>query len=64
VVERERVSQEAFLSQAAAAGIEVSGSHGEELIAFVRNILAGLESLKELDVSGIEPDMAFMPLRE
>lgn len=64
MAEGERLSQEAFLSQAAAAGIEVSGAHGEELFAFVLNTLVTLESLKELDVSATEPDMAFMPLRE
>jgi Asp-tRNA(Asn)/Glu-tRNA(Gln) amidotransferase C subunit len=64
MAEGERLSQEAFLSQAAAAGIDVSGTHGEELLAFVRNILASLESLKKLDVSAAEPDMAFVPQRE
>ena len=64
MAEGEPLSQEVFLLQAAAAGIDVSGAHGEELLAFVRNMLSSLESLKELDVSGAEPDMAFMPLRE
>ena len=60
----EPLSQEVFTSQAAAAGIDVSGAHGEELFAFVRNTLASLEPLKDIDVSDAEPNMAFMPLGE
>ena len=58
------LSQEAFLSLAAAAGIDVDGPHGAELFAFVQSTLAGLASLKDIDVSSVEPDMAFMPLGE
>lgn len=58
------LSREAFLSMAAAAGIDVDGPHGEELFAFVQNTLASLASLKDIDVSSVEPDMAFMPLGE
>ena len=56
------LSQEAFAFQAAAAGIDASGTHGEELFVFVRNTLASLETLKDMDVAGSAPDMAFMPL--
>ena len=56
------LSQEAFAFQAAAAGIDVTGSHGEELFSFVQNALASLETLKDIDVAGSDPDMAFMPL--
>ena len=58
------LSREAFLSMAAAAGIDVDGPHGEELFAFVQNTLASLASLKDIDVASVEPDMAFMPLGE
>ena len=61
MVEGEPLSQEAFLMLAAAAGIDVAGAHGEELLAFLRNTLASLEPLKDLEVSEAEPDMAFMP---
>jgi len=58
----EPVSHEALLSLAAAAGIDVSGGHGEELVAFARSTLASFETLKDIDVSRTEPDMAFLPL--
>ena len=56
-----RLSKEAFLYMAASAGIDVSGEHGEELFSIVQATLAGLESLKDIDVTGTEPDMAFLP---
>ena len=59
--EEETLSYDSFLVLAAAAGIDVSGSHGEELFSFVQNTLAGLKSLQGIDVAGAEPDMAFIP---
>jgi len=59
--EKSPLSHDAFLALAEAAGIDVSGAHGEELFSFVQNILTGLESLQGIDVSGAEPDMAFIP---
>ena len=55
------LSREAFLSIAAAAGIDASGTHGDELYSVVQGTLAGLASLKDIDVAGAEPDMAFIP---
>lgn len=57
-------SPEALLSLAAAAGIDVSSDHGEELVAFARNMLASFETLKDIDVSRAEPAIAFLPLGE
>ena len=59
--EENPLSHETFLSLAAATGIDVSGSHGQELFAFVQNTLASLKSLQQIDVAGAEPDMAFTP---
>ena len=56
-----KLSKEAFLYMAASAGIDVSGEHGEELFSIVQATLAGLESLKDIDVTDTEPDMAFSP---
>ena len=56
-----KLSKEAFLDMAASAGIDVSGEHGEELFSIVQATLAGLESLKDIDVTDTEPDMAFLP---
>ena len=58
----EPLSHDAFLTLADAAGIDLSGSHGEELFSFVQTTLAGLKALQEIDVAGAEPDMAFIPL--
>ena len=55
------ISKEAFLFMAASSGIDVSGEHGEELFSIVRATLAGLESLKDIDVTDAEPDMSFAP---
>jgi hypothetical protein len=59
--EEEPLSYDGFLALAAAAGIDVSGAHGEELFSFVQNTLAGLKSLQGIDVAGGEPSMAFIP---
>ena len=62
--EEKPLSYEDFLSLAAAAGIDGSGSHGEELFAFVQNTLVSLKPLQQIDVAGAEPDMAFVPHSE
>lgn len=59
--EESRLSKEAFLFMASSAGIDVSGEHGEELFSIVQATLAGLDSLKDIDVTDAEPDMTFAP---
>ena len=49
---------------AAAAGLDVTSPHIEELHPNVRNLLASMEAIRKMDVSGAEPDMAFIPPRE
>ena len=56
-----QLSKEAFLYMAASAGIDVTGEHGEELFSVVQATLAGLSSLKDIDVTNTEPDMSFAP---
>ena len=58
------LTREAFLHLARAAGLDAASPHMDELYPYVLNVLAGLQSLKELDVSRAEPDMAFIPPRE
>ena len=58
------LSREAFTTMADAAGVDVSGPHGDDLFDFVQATLAGLNSLKDIDVAGVEPDMAFKPTGE
>ena len=59
--ENSRLSKDAFLFMAASAGIDVSGEPGEDLFAIVQATLAGLDSLKDIDVTDSEPDMSFAP---
>lgn len=61
MAEQEGLSRETFLRLAAGVGLDVNSPHMEELYANVRNLLASLESLREIDVSAAEPDMAFLP---
>ena len=62
--DEEALSYDAFMTLAAAAGIDASGSHGKELFSFVQTTLTGLKALQEIDVAGAEPDMAFIPLSD
>ncbi len=56
------IPREAFLSLAAAAGLDIQSPHIEELYSFVQATLASLHPLMDIDVSRAEPDMAFIPL--
>ena len=58
------LSREAFLHLAAEAGLDADSSHMDELYPYVEAQLAGLRSLRDIDVSGAEPDMAFQPAPE
>ena len=49
------------MSLAKAAGLDVNSPHMEELYPHVCNLLASLESVRKMDVSGADPDMAFIP---
>ena len=58
------LGREAFLFLAAQAGLDVNSPHMDELYPYAENALAGLRSLRGIDVSGAEPDMAFQPSPE
>lgn len=58
------LSREAFLHLAAEAGLDADSSHMDDLYPYVEAQLAGLRSLRDIDVSGAEPDMAFQPAPE
>ena len=64
MADQERLTKEAFLRMAAAAGLDVNSPHMEELYPTVLNLLANLGPLREIDVAGTEPDMAFLPSPE
>ncbi len=56
-----QLSRDAFLFLAKEAGLDVDSAHMDELYPYVQGVLASIESIKDLDVSGVEPDMAFLP---
>ena len=64
IASQEWLDKDTFLRLAKAAGLDVASPHIEELYPNVLNLLASLESLRRMDVSGAEPDMAFIPPRD
>jgi hypothetical protein len=55
------ISRQAFDEAAARLGITGADAHMDDLYNQLRGVLAGTASLHSLDVSGTEPDMAFIP---
>ena len=55
------ISRQAFDEAATRLGIAGAEAHMDELYSQLRGVLAGTASLRSLDVSGVEPDMAFIP---
>ena len=55
------ISRQAFDEAAARLGITGPDTHMDELYAQLRGVLTGTASLRNIDVSGTEPDMAFIP---
>lgn len=55
------ISRQAFDEAAARLGIAGADAHMDELYNQLRGVLAGTASLRSLDVTGAEPDMAFIP---
>jgi hypothetical protein len=55
------LTREEFDSMAAQMGISGEPAYLDELFSQVRGIVAGADSLREMDVSNAEPDMVFVP---
>ena len=55
------ISRQAFDEAAARLDIAGTDAHMDELYNQLRSVLAGAASLRNLDVSDTEPDMAFIP---
>ena len=55
------ISRDSFDESAARLGITGSEAHMDELFRQVRGVLAGARTLLSVDVSNVEPDMAFDP---
>jgi hypothetical protein len=53
--------QQAFQYLVRRAGLNASAAHLAELQRYVQSTLAALESVREIDVHGTEPDLAFIP---
>jgi len=62
--EESPLTRETFLHLAREAGLDVDSPHMEELYPYVREVLAGFEVLKGLDVTDAEPPLAFIPPQE
>ena len=55
-------NRQAFDQAAAAMGISGSDDHLDELYNQLQTVLSTTASLRNIDVTGAEPDMAFIPL--
>ena len=54
------ISRQNFDETAARLGISGTADHMDELYKQLQGVLAGTASLRDLDVTGTEPDMAFI----
>lgn len=57
----EQLSREEFDRLAEQLGIRGDPTYIDELYSQVRGVFIGAKTVRDIDVSGIEPDMAFMP---
>lgn len=55
------ISRDSFDETADRLGITGSEAHLDELFRQVQGVLAGTRTLLSIDVSNVEPDMAFDP---
>lgn len=55
------ISRETFDEAAERMGITGSEAHMDDLFRQVQGVLDGARALQSIDVSGVEPDMAFNP---
>lgn len=56
-----QLTREDFDSMAKQLGVGGDPAYLDELYSQVRGVFIGAKTLREIDVSGIEPDMAFVP---
>ncbi len=55
------ISRQSFDEAAARLGISGTPDHMDELYSQLQGVLAGTAALRNIDVTGTEPDMAFRP---
>ncbi|MEE8465578.1 MAG: hypothetical protein V3S68_03815 [Dehalococcoidia bacterium] len=56
-----QLSREEFDCLAEQLGISGDPAYIDELYSQVRGVFIGVETIRNIDVSGVEPDMAFIP---
>ncbi len=61
MADKAQISRQAFDEAAARLGIGGTAAHMNELYSQLQAVLSGTESLLNIDVSGSEPDTAFIP---
>lgn len=57
----EQLSREEFDRLAEQLGIRGDPAYIDELYSQVRGVFIGAKTVRDIDVSGVEPDMSFMP---
>jgi hypothetical protein len=60
------LSKDTFLSMAEAFGLDMDGSHTEDLYSYVQSVFPALRCVRDLDLTGLEPvgpPMAFPSTR-
>lgn len=57
----QRLSREEFDCLAEQLGISGDAAYIDELYSQVRGVFIGAKTIRDIDVSGVEPDMAFRP---
>ncbi len=56
-----QLTREEFDRQAEQLGVGGDPDYLDELYSQVRGVFIGAKTIREIDVSGAEPDMAFVP---
>ena len=58
-------SRETFLRIAEASGLDVNDEHHmDQLYAFLQTLLPALKTIGKIDLSGVEPLLAWVPTRD
>ena len=58
---REQLSHESFVLLSELHEITGNSSYLDELYSQTRGVYSMVEKIRDIDVSGVEPDMAFIP---
>ncbi len=56
-----QLTREEFDCLAEQLGVSGDAAYIDELYSQVRGVFIGTKTIREIDVSGVEPDMAFVP---